>query len=171
MDKTVNWQGKWIGSNIMPDDGQNRSADESFASGRGAPWLRTTFECPARIKPARLCIAAPGWFECYINGERVGDQVLAPVATQFTERVSYMVFDVTGLLKPGRNAVAVLLGNGWYNCQTGDVWQFHDAPWRNMPSLLLQIEECSSGKVRCISAICAFIACTVSHERRFFRHQ
>lgn len=147
MDKTVNWQGKWIGSNIMPDDGQNRSADESFASGRGAPWLRTTFECPARIKPARLCIAAPGWFECYINGERVGDQVLAPVATQFTERVSYMVFDVTGLLKPGRNAVAVLLGNGWYNCQTGDVWQFHDAPWRNMPSLLLQIEECGSGKV------------------------
>ncbi len=146
MSKAVNWQGKWITSTVMPLDGLPLTNVGSVPS-YGAPWLRTTFECPAKIKATRLCIAAPGWFECYINGDRVGDQVLAPVVTQFTEHIGYMVFDVTKQLKPGKNAIAVLLGNGWYNCQTRDAWQFHDASWRNFPPLLLQIEETASGKV------------------------
>ena len=130
----------------MPPDGLPSSNPGSVPS-FGAPWLRTTFTCPAKLKATRLCIAAPGWFECYINGKRVGEQVLAPVVTQFTEHSGYIVFDITKLLKPGKNAIAVLLGNGWYNCQTRDAWTFHDAPWRNQPSLLLQIEETASEKV------------------------
>ncbi len=146
MSKAVNWQGKWITSTVMPPDGI-KTFHWSPVPSYGAPWLRTVFECPAKLKTTRLCIAAPGWFECYINGKRVGDQVLAPITDQFTKHVSYLVFDVTKLLKPGKNAIAVLIGNGWYNCQTPEVWQFHDAPWRNIPSLLLQIEETASGTV------------------------
>ena len=146
MSKAVNWQGKWITSTVMPPDGIQPYHQGSVPS-YGAPWLRTVFECPAKLKATRLCIAAPGWFECYINDQRVGEQVLAPITDQFTKHVSYLVFDITKLLKPGKNAIAVLLGNGWYNCQTPEVWQFHDAPWRNLPSLLLQIEETASGKV------------------------
>lgn len=145
------WQGKWIYSCVMPRDGINASSCGSPES-YGAPWLRRTFECP---EPAghryELRIAAPGWFECHINGVRVGEQVLAPVVTQFTEHTGYLTFDVTSLLHSGKNAIAVLLGNGWYNCQTGDVWQFMDAPWRNLPGMLLQLEEADSHEVLLVS--------------------
>ena len=141
----INWQGKWITSDIMPSDGL--IAPLASVDSRGAPWLRSNFVCSGKSHAIGLYIAAPGWFECYINGMQVGDQVLSPIVTQFTERVSYLFLDITGFVDPGENAIAVLLGNGWYNCQTGDVWHFHDAPWRNLPSLLLQIEELDTGKV------------------------
>ncbi len=55
-----------------------------------------------------------GLYEFYINGRRIGDQVLAPVPTDYTQVVKYNSFDVTDDLKQGNNAVATVLGNGRY---------------------------------------------------------
>ena len=55
-----------------------------------------------------------GLYELRINGRRVGDHVLAPDWTDYRKRVRYQVYDVASLLKPGDNALAALLGNGWY---------------------------------------------------------
>ena len=132
------WTGKWICAPFAEADGLDRT--ELFV-GRGAPWLRTTFNCAKVPKDALLYVAAPGWCEVYINGTRVGEQVLSPVVTQLSERTSYLCLEVGKLLKRGKNAVAVLLGNGWYNPQTKEVWAFHFAPWRNEPSVLLQLED------------------------------
>ena len=132
------WTGKWICAPFAEPDGLDRT--ELFTS-RGAPWLRTTFTCSKVPKGAMLYVAAPGWCEVYINGFRAGDQVLSPVVTQLTERTGYLCLEVGNLLKRGKNAIAVLLGNGWYDCQTKEVWMFHFAPWRTNPELLLQLED------------------------------
>ncbi|MBQ4481521.1 MAG: family 78 glycoside hydrolase catalytic domain [Victivallales bacterium] len=132
------WTGKWICAPFAAPDGLDRT--ELFA-GRGAPWLRTTFDCAKVPKEALLYFAAPGWCEVFINGRRVGEQVLSPVVTQFSEHTGYLCLKVGKLLKKGRNAIAVLLGNGWYNPQTKEVWEFQFAPWRSEPSLLLQLED------------------------------
>ncbi|MFQ6929538.1 MAG: alpha-L-rhamnosidase N-terminal domain-containing protein [Parabacteroides merdae] len=47
-----------------------------------------------------------------------------------------MTHDVTSLLKPGGNAIATVLGNGWHNVQSKAVWNFETARWRNRPRML-----------------------------------
>ncbi len=42
-------------------------------------------------------------------------------------------------LKEGRNAIGVLLGNGWYNHQSTAVWFFHEAPWRARPNFCAEL--------------------------------
>jgi alpha-L-rhamnosidase len=134
----VEWKGQWLTSSLPAPDGLTTIfAHRSL----GAPWLRTVFECETVPPRARLRYAAPGWCEVYVNGTRVGEEVLAPVVTQLDRRVTWLERDVTALLRPGRNAVAVLLGNGWYNCATVCSWKFESAPWRSLPPLLLQIED------------------------------
>lgn len=134
------WDGKWIGSTVPEKDTLSR-VREANLEGRGAPWLRQVFDCPDVTAGMRLFVAAPGWFRAYINGKRVGDEELSPVITQFNTRISYVCHDVSPLLKAGRNAIAVLLGNGWYNCHSPMSGQFEHSPWRNQPSLLLQLED------------------------------
>jgi alpha-L-rhamnosidase len=75
----------------------------------------------------------------------VGDHVLDPVVTRYDMRARYVEHDVTALLQHGRNTIAVILGNGWYNCLTREVWHFDKALWQDEPKMLLELE--SDGKV------------------------
>ncbi len=59
--------------------------------------------------------------------------------TRFDRRNLYVTYDVTAALRTGKNAVGVLLGNGWYNFQSQAVWDFERAPWRNRPAFCLDI--------------------------------
>ncbi len=89
---------------------------------------------------ARLSICGLGFFVCRINGQRVGDQVLAPTVTIYDRHVRFLTFDVGALLRPGSNVITVTLGNGWYNPSTTEVWHFDKAVWRDYPKLLLQLD-------------------------------
>lgn len=123
-----NWQGAWIG-------------DGHGIDYRPAPYFRTTFDTEPQkeIASARVYIAVGGLYELYLNGLRVGDRRLDPMYTRFDRRTLYTTFDVTALLGEGRNAIGVLLGNGWYNHQSLAVWDFHRAPWRNRPTFCLDL--------------------------------
>lgn len=66
----------------------------------------------AILRRARLYISGLGLYECYLNGCRVGEDVLAPTATDYTKTVCYNVYDVTDLLDEGVNTIGVILGNG-----------------------------------------------------------
>lgn len=127
---TTDWQAKWIASPTT-DTGDN--------SPHPAPLLRHQFSLPSEVQTARVYISGIGYHELYINGNRVGDQVLAPSFSRYDKRTLYLVHDVTELLQPGENVLAVMLGNGWYNCHISDVWNFAQAPWRDRPKLLLQL--------------------------------
>ena len=47
------------------------------------------------MKSARLYATALGAYEMFLNGKRVGDDVLAPGWTDYRERVIYQTYDVT----------------------------------------------------------------------------
>lgn len=127
-----NWFGYWINN--------DRFMCAPSESVDNAPYLRKTFECTVVPGKAVIHLCALGWHELYINGHKADQRVLAPVVTQFDKRVSYISYDVTALIKCGKNAVTVLLGNGWYNCHSAEVWSFDKAPWRDWPKLLCDIE-------------------------------
>ena len=70
---------------------------------------------PTSRWPRRGC-SPPRWASttCTSTASPVGDHVFAPDWTDYRKRVRYQVYDVSGLLKPGENAIAALLAKGWY---------------------------------------------------------
>jgi alpha-L-rhamnosidase len=81
----------------------------------GANQIRTEFTLPAQrpIVSATLFIAGLGVAKASINGAAVADHSLGPW-TEFTSRVLYTSHDVTSLVKPGGNALGVMVGLGQY---------------------------------------------------------
>ena len=78
------------------------------------PLLRREFILRDTIRHARLFVTARGFYEIYINGTRIGDQVLSPGYTDYAKRIEYQTYDVTDCLRKGANALGALLGYGWY---------------------------------------------------------
>ena len=76
--------------------------------------VRHEFDLPGDVVGARLYLSAHGLAEAEINGVRVGDEELTPGWTSYHHRLRYATFDVTGLVRAGRNAVGVWLGDGWW---------------------------------------------------------
>lgn len=64
------------------------------------------------IKSAKILVSGLGWFELYLNAEKVGNHVLDPADTDYSKRATYVVFDALPYLKEGNNQMGVLLGNG-----------------------------------------------------------
>lgn len=104
----------------------------------GAPMLRKEFNVSKEIEKARMYISGLGLFELKINGDLPDDSVLNPVNTQYEDTVHYRVFDVTNLLSQGDNAVAVELGNYFYN-ENYSRWNTKNAVWRDQPKLIAEL--------------------------------
>ncbi|MER7795511.1 glycoside hydrolase family 78 protein [Streptomyces sp. NPDC097640] len=83
------------------------------------PVLRGRFRPRAPVVSARLYATAHGLYEAEINGVRVGDHVLAPGWTHYTERLRYQTHDVTALVRDGDNEIRVLLADGWFRGRLG----------------------------------------------------
>ncbi len=79
-----------------------------------APHFRKEFELGKSIANARVYVTSHGYYELHINGKKVGDQVLTPGWTSYGKRLQYQVYDVTGMLVKGGNAIGAILGDGWY---------------------------------------------------------
>jgi alpha-L-rhamnosidase len=80
-----------------------------------APLFRKEFSIEKKITRARVYVSGLGYYELRLNGRRVGDQVLDPGWTTYSNRVLYSCYDVTDQLRRGTNALGVMLGNGWFN--------------------------------------------------------
>ncbi len=106
-----------------------------------APVFKRTFELKSAKPGAVAFISGLGFFELYINGQKVGDEVLEPTVTCYDKRWRYKQYPIGRYLRPGDNTVAVMLGNGWYNCQTPDVWHFDKATWRDYPKMIFEIQD------------------------------
>lgn len=78
------------------------------------PVFRKEFET-AGIKRAELEITAKGAYVAEINGKRVGDFILAPGFTVYSERHQYQTYDVTELLQNGSNVIDVTVSAAWYH--------------------------------------------------------
>ncbi len=89
-------------------------------------FLRGKFVLNKATK-ATLRVLGLGYFYCYINGQRVGDDLFLPLISDFEPRENYPVdevltghrmyvpqYDVTELLKDGENVITIHFGGGWY---------------------------------------------------------
>jgi alpha-L-rhamnosidase len=100
-------------------------------------YLRKSFAAKSSVRRAILYATALGLYEVHVNGQRVGDHVLAPDWTDYRRRVRYQAYDVTSLLKRGDNAIAAELANGWFSGHIGNGgYQF----FGKTPMLLAQLE-------------------------------
>jgi uncharacterized protein YjdB len=124
---------------IYGSDPWNSGVIPNPENGFAATVLRKDFTLDKPVKKARAYVAGLGYFEMKINGALPDDTVLNPDNTQYTQTVSYRVFDVTDLLQSGANAVGVELGNSFYN-ETVPIWNWHVAKWRDAPKLRLVLD-------------------------------
>ncbi|XOV94405.1 MAG: family 78 glycoside hydrolase catalytic domain [Bacteroidota bacterium] len=134
---TADWQATWIGvpwqgeeALPIPEGGPNAILD-TFPP--AAPMLRKSFRISKDIKRAKAYVTGLGYFEFYVNGKKMGDEVLIPNQTNYGKRpgledqyipvddnfkeykVMYLVYDLTNNLTPGENVIGSILGNGFYN--------------------------------------------------------
>ncbi|QDH78528.1 Bacterial alpha-L-rhamnosidase [Echinicola soli] len=104
------WRGRWIGfDRAFPWE------DISTFPTLGARYFRHEFGVEKEVKRATVYIMGLGLYELHLNGQKVGDAVLAPTPTDYTQNVKYNAYDVTTMLRGStENAVGVMLGNGRY---------------------------------------------------------
>ena len=81
--------------------------------GNPSPFVETTLVLGAEEPDACLFISALGLYRCFINGARVGDDVLTPGWTSYQDRLSYQRYAVGQLLRRGENTITLWLGDGW----------------------------------------------------------
>ena len=77
-----------------------------------ARMLRREFAVEKKVRRATAYVCGLGLSEFYLNGKKIGDQVLSPALSDYSKRAFYLTFDVTKQLKKGANAAGVMLGNG-----------------------------------------------------------
>ena len=132
------WQAKWVGSHI-PDLEKPGNKNPAY-------YFRKNIKLSGQTKKARAYISGLGYYELYINGEKVGDHVLSPNHTNYdhrnpasfeekrvnnmSTRVLYETYDITPYFREGENTVAVCLGNGWFfqNNRDEDLAYNYDTP-------------------------------------------
>jgi alpha-L-rhamnosidase len=104
------WQAEWIGLDQPVADDDPDALNRRLC----ARLLRKEFMVNKKIRRATAFISGLGLFELYLNGARIGDQVLAPGLTEYDKRSFYLTFDVTKSMQAGNNAIGIILGNGRY---------------------------------------------------------
>ena len=113
------WVAKWIGF------------DEE------APLFQKEFVIDKPVQNAHIFICGLGYFELYVDGKKVSDDVLVPGQTDYSHRNDientrvaidneftgyrclYLGYDLTPFLSLGRHALGVWLGNGFFNSGNG----------------------------------------------------
>ncbi|MFA7227261.1 MAG: alpha-L-rhamnosidase N-terminal domain-containing protein, partial [Dysgonamonadaceae bacterium] len=88
------WTAKWIGSSQLFDyqkSNGNCNIDD--------PWLRKTFKLREKPSKATLFVASVGYHEVYVNGKKIGENVLEPAVTDHTKRARYTAYDIANELK------------------------------------------------------------------------
>ncbi|MCX2452521.1 family 78 glycoside hydrolase catalytic domain [Pedobacter sp. PLR] len=130
----VDWKGRWIGlDKSFPWD------NEGQFSRLSARYFRKEFTAKKTVKTATVYLIGLGLYELYINGKKIGDQVLAPVPTDYNVGVKYNTFDVTKQLKEGKNAIGTVLGNGRYYTMRQDYKPYKIKTF-GYPKMLMNME-------------------------------
>lgn len=105
-----------------------------------SPFIAKTFELDDAPKSAVLNICALGQGAYYINGDRVPDSFLPSHPSNYDKCAVYSSYDVTSMLKKGKNRLGVIVGNTRYaDSRSGYLF--------NYPKMICQLDvEYSDGR-------------------------
>ncbi|MDP8944702.1 MAG: family 78 glycoside hydrolase catalytic domain, partial [Actinomycetota bacterium] len=154
--ESSDWEGAWISAGEDPDEDFDPPIGDEYddlANGLApSPYLRKEFPLDKPLRRARLYATARGVYELYLNGNRVGDDVLAPGWTDYDRRVQYQTYDVTSMLLEGPNALGAVIGDGWFAGFVGFDPKHRGALYGPRPQLLAQLDlEYEDGSRECIA--------------------
>ena len=122
----TDWQGQWI---TLPQ--------KQHVVGGPALYLRKSFRLDKPVASARLYITARGVYVPYVNGVRIGTDLLTPGWTDYHIRIRYQTYDLTSALRQGDNTLGAILGDGWYAGHM--TWQNRTKIYGDHPELLAQL--------------------------------
>ena len=91
-----------------------RMKEPQRVDGFAASYFRNEMGITKTIKNAQAYICGLGYYELYLNGEKVGDHELDPAPSNYDKQAYYVNYDITKTLKFGKNAFGIILGNGFY---------------------------------------------------------
>lgn len=132
----TDWKAEWIGAPWQGEEALPRPDDPNASliqSPPPAPMFRKEFNIEKKVAKAVAYVTGLGYFEFYLNGNKVGDDVLVPNQTNYGKRpqltdegialndnfreykVMYLAYDITNQLRKGKNVMGSILGNGFYN--------------------------------------------------------
>jgi alpha-L-rhamnosidase len=131
------WKARWIGAPWQGEETLPKKINPKTQLPEvlppPAPLLRKEFSIEKAVEKAVVFVTGLGYFEFFLNGQKVGDDVLVPNQTNYGKRpglinegiplednfreykVMYLTYDIKNQLKNGKNAVGSMLGNGFYN--------------------------------------------------------
>lgn len=137
---SAEWKASWIGL-----DGHNdRDQPDSTYTRLSARYLRKEFPVQKELQSAMVYLSGMGLYELFINGKKIGNDVLAPTISEYNKTIYYNTYDLTDALLKGDNSIGVILGNGRYF----GVRNYHGKPdpltqipqaHYGLPALLLQV--------------------------------
>ncbi|MEV0621846.1 glycoside hydrolase family 78 protein [Nonomuraea sp. NPDC050404] len=108
------------------------------SDGGPAVYFRKDLTVAAGLRRATLRSTALGIVVPYVNGTRVGDDVLAPTWTSYRHRINVARHDVTGLLTTGDNTLGAVVGEGW---AVGPLsWELTRHHYSDRPALYAELE-------------------------------
>jgi len=105
----------FFGASWIGEGDQAATADSLLFKDHPAPLFRKQFTLTRKVTKATLSISAAGYFVAFINGKPLKNNTLDPAWTNFSKRIYFSSYDVTSLLKQGKNTFCTTLGNGFYN--------------------------------------------------------
>ncbi len=100
-----------------------------FPSDKGyseCPQLMKSFDIENTNSRMFLHVNSLGYHEVVLNGMKVGDGILSPAVSQFDKRSLVITYDLSSLVKKGRNNLVLWLGSGWYSNKLPGV--FNEGP-------------------------------------------
>ena len=127
LEKT-DWTAQWISGDYRPNKKERYPVD----------CFSKAFALDRPVAAARLYATACGLYEAKLDGQRVGNFVMAPGYTDYTKRIQYQTYDVTSLLHEGENELTAQLADGWFRGSCG-AWGLKNQ-YGAETKLLLQLE-------------------------------
>ncbi len=152
-----------VGTVENEDGSMDTPAIEKLVAMPSASLFRHEFEVVKKLTRATLFSTAGGYYEIFVNGEKVKDRLMDPGQTDFDKRILYNADNVTHLVKNGQNAIGVHLGSGWYDEDIAfSRWKNPDGEYANrsngsytfgQPTFIAQLElTFSDGSTQIVSS-------------------
>lgn len=146
---TEHWDANWIAS----------QKKDTFHPIFSKTFLYSDSTCPQipsdsmvsaekQVQSARLYICGLGVYEAYLNGKKVGDELLTPYLNDYRFALQTQTYDVTNMLYTDSNRLEIYLGNGWYKGRFGQVGKTYGDRFALIAELHLRYADGSSEVIK-----------------------
>ena len=115
---------------------QERPSEFSFYD--PAPIFRKEFDIDA-LGEARIFVQSPSFARYYINGQDITEDLFISAVSDYTKILWYNEYEVTHLLRKGKNTICVIVGNGFFHESFESAWHYPAAAWRGAPQFCLRL--------------------------------